>query len=94
MTVTYLDPTGEASAPLLAYDRRLDTARRPLTLGLIANSFPDCKPFVDCLERALAKALPGAAFKRFQKPGVDPIGKDALASLTGECDAAIAAWGH
>ncbi len=94
MTVTYLDPAGEASAPLLEYDRRLDPSRRPLTLGLVANSFPDCKPFVDCLERALAKELPGTVFKRYQKPAVDPISPEMLATLTGECDAAIAAMGH
>lgn len=94
MSVTYLDPSGEPSTPITAYDRRLDVSRRPLTLGLIANSFPDAKPFTDCLEKALAKLLPEALFKRYQKPTTDPIGKEALAKVIAECDAVIAAWGH
>ncbi len=94
MPVTYLDPAGEARVEPQPYTLRLDISRRPLTLGLIANSFPDGTEFMDCLERSLLRELPGVATRRFQKPFVDPITDEVQAALKAECHAAVAVWGH
>ena len=92
--ITYLDPAGELALPPIAYDRRLDTGVRPLTLGLIANTFPDATAFMDCLEQAVLREIPGANIRRFQKSSVDPIAPELFAELIKSCDAAITAWGH
>ena len=94
MTITYLEPTAEKAAPPEPYTLKLDTRKRPLTLALIANSFPDSTNFMDCVERALAGLLPGATLKRYQKPTVDPINDKMLARIRQECDGVLAAWGH
>lgn len=94
MAVTYLDPAAEESVPAEPYELFVDLARRPLTLGLIANSFPDATNFMDAIEREVVAALPGVTVKRYQKPTVDPLSDDMLAEIAMECDGLLAAWGH
>jgi hypothetical protein len=93
MTVLYLDPTAEAPIPAEAYELFANTDG-PLTIGLVANSFPDGTRFMDKLELALNEARPNATIRRYQKPSVLPVTDEQLAAITSECDAAIAAWGH
>jgi hypothetical protein len=94
MAVTYVDPAAEESTPAEPYELFLDVTKRPITIGLIANAFPDATNFVDCIEIALKDLLPGATFNRYQKPSVDPIAPEMLQKLAGECDGMVAAWGH
>jgi hypothetical protein len=92
--VTYVDPVAEEPVPAEPYERFLDVRRRPLILGLLANSFPDATNFTGCLELAIAGEIPGATFKRYQKPNVDPVAPDLLAAIVAECDGLVAVWGH
>jgi len=94
MTINFLDPAAEASAPLESYGLRLDITKRPLALGLIANSFPDSRNFMDHVERALADLLPGVTLRRYQKPTVEPVSPKVLAEIGRDCDGVVAAWGH
>ena len=94
MAVTYVDPAAEESTPAEPYELFLDVERRPLTIGLLANAFPDAANFTDCLEVALAAAMPGATFKRYQKASVDPVLPEMLAEIAAECDGMVAVWGH
>lgn len=93
MTVAYLDPTAEEPIPAEAYELFVKTDG-PLTIGLVANSFPDGTRFMDKLELALNEVRPNATIRRYQKPSVLPVTDEQLAAITSECDAAIAAWGH
>lgn len=94
MAVTYVDPAAEESTPAEPYEHFLDLQRRPLTIGLLANSFPDATSFMDCIESVVAGALPGVTIKRYQKPNVDPVAPEILEAITRECDGLVAAWGH
>jgi hypothetical protein len=94
MTIDFLDPAAEQSAPVEQYGLRLDLAKRPLALGLIANSFPDSRNFMDHVERALADLLPGVTLRRYQKPTVEPVSPKVLAEIERDCDGVVAAWGH
>jgi hypothetical protein len=94
MTISYLEPTAEPAAPQDDYTLRLDCSRRPLVLGLLANSFPDSRNFMDCVEEALTGLLPGAVFKRYQKPTVDPVAANVLADIARDCQGVVAGWGH
>lgn len=93
MTVTYLDPTAEAPIPAEAYEL-FANVEGPITIGLVANSFPDGTRFMDKLELALNEARPNVTIRRYQKPSVLPVTDEQLGAITSECDAAIAAWGH
>lgn len=92
--ITYLDPAGEVASAPVTYDLRLDVGAGPITLGLIANAFPDASTFMDCLEESVLRELPGTNIRRFQKVSVDPIDPELFAEMVACCDAAIAAWGH
>jgi hypothetical protein len=94
MSVTYLDPTPEAGVPAEPYELFLDLKRRPLTLGLLANGFPDAGSFMDAVERHVQAALPDVMIRRYQKPGVDRASDELLATIAEECDGLLAAWGH
>ncbi len=93
MTVTYLDPTAEEGIEVEPYELFVDT-QKEITIGLVANSFPDGTEFMDKLETVLGDMLPKATLRRYQKPGVLPMSDEQLAEVTSECDASIAAWGH
>jgi hypothetical protein len=94
MAVTYVDPTAEESRPADPYELFVDITRRPLTLGLIANSFPDATNFMDAVERHVVGALPGVTVRRYQKPTVDAVTDDMLKDIARDCDGVLAAWGH
>ncbi|MFN0093561.1 MAG: hypothetical protein ACKVVT_02135 [Dehalococcoidia bacterium] len=94
MAVIYVDPAAEDSIPAQPYEIYLDLSRRPLTLGLIANAFPDAKNFMDAIEGVLNRDLPGVTLKRYQKPTVEAVSEEMLGTIVGECDGVLAAWGH
>ncbi len=94
MTITYLDPAAEESTPAEPYELFLDVSQRPLTIGLLANAFPDATNFTNCLETALTSALPGVTFRRYQKASVDPVLQEMLEEITADCDGLISIWGH
>ena len=93
MPVTFLDPTAEGGIPVEAYELFADTSG-PITVGLIANAFPDGARFMDKLETVLAAAMPQASFRHYQKPNVAAVTEEQIAVISEECDAVIAAWGH
>ncbi len=94
MSITYLDPSSEATFADEPYALATDTRAAGLRVGLLANSFPGAVPFMAQLETALREKLPGATFIHFQKPGVTRV-RDELADEIGEqCDVSVAAWGH
>ena len=94
MSITYVDPTGETSSAVQPYALSLDVSKRPLRLALVANSFPDVRNFVDCIERALAPLLPGATLTVWQKPSVEPVSPKMLDDIVAQSDGVIAALGH
>ncbi len=94
MTVTYLDPTPEIGTPAEPYELFLNLDSRPLTLGLLANAFPDAANFMDAVERQVRALIPDATIKRYQKPSVEPMSEEMLAEIARDCDGLLAAWGH
>ena len=93
-TLTFHDPRGEAKTPAEPYglSTRLD---QPITIGLVANGFPDSVRFLDHVEKALAERLPAASFSRYDKGDASSVvGDSMLADIRSECAAVIAAYGH
>ncbi len=68
---------------------------RPLTIGLLANGFPDSMTFLDALAVELAILRPGAAFVRVEKVSPPtPLTGAQHRMLTEDCAGVIAAYGH
>ncbi|MCB1746904.1 MAG: hypothetical protein H6977_09435 [Gammaproteobacteria bacterium] len=94
MAIQFHDPRGETRVPPERY-----SCRHPLegavSIGLLANNFPDSVAFLDAVETALGERLPRARFRRYAKPGASAPASDALvAEMAGQCDALVTAYGH
>ena len=95
MTVEYLDPRAAPGAPVERYELTLDTDRIDLTIGMLANGFPDSAAFLDHVATALGKRLPHAAFRAYAKPNASIVADDQLLDAIGaECHAVVTAYGH
>lgn len=95
MGVTFLDPRAEPGTPVEAYGLAADLSVPGLTIGLLANGFPDSVAFLDQVEAALRDALPGAAFRRWDKGDASSVaGPAMLEEIRSTCQAAVAAYGH
>lgn len=67
----------------------------PLTIGLLANGFPDSEAFLDHVQKALADAVPHASFHRYNKRNASAVVTDAmLDTIVAECQAVVGAYGH
>ncbi len=95
MTITFVDPRAEPGAAVEPYVLRADLSVEGLTIGLLANGFPDSVNFLDQVQVALAQALPGASFKRWDKGNASTVASPAmLAEMQASCQAVVAAYGH
>ena len=93
-TVTFHDPRGEAKTAPEPYglSTQLD---QPITIGLVANGFPDSVRFLDYVEKALAERLPAASFNRYDKGDASSVVSESmLDDISAECGAVVAAYGH
>ena len=95
MTVQFLDPRGVSAAPTEEYDLRIDLDADDVTVGLLANGFPDSEEFLDAVEAVMAEHLPKASFRRFNKHGAsNPVSPQMLGEITETCTTVVAAYGH
>ncbi len=94
MTIEFHDPRAKPLVPAEPYTPRADLSA-PLVIGLLANGFPDSEAFLEAMENALAKRLPQASFKHYNKHNASiPVKPDMLADITAACSIGIAAYGH
>ena len=94
MTVQFHDPRAEPSRPVEPYRLRaaLDGS---VTIGLLANGFPDSVEFLDAVEEALGESLPEATFTRYDKGGPSiSVTEHLVDEIVERCDAVVTAYGH
>jgi hypothetical protein len=96
MTITYLDPTSEPGLPVEPYAVAPLAPNSAVTIGLLANGFPDSVVFLDHVERAMMLIAPeGTVIKRYAKPNASAVVSDqVLARMTDECSAVVTSYGH
>ncbi len=95
MTVRFLDPRAEPGAPVDPYALDIDLTAGPVTIGMLANGFPDSVPFLVEVEAALRTVLPDARFVHYDKGNASTIASDELLGrIVAECQAVVAAYGH
>ena len=96
MPVTYLDPRAGPGLPVQPYTALLRTDRKAVTIGLLANGFPDSVAFLDHVEKALADAAPaGTAFLRYDKGNASaPASDEMVTAMSREVQAVVTAYGH
>jgi hypothetical protein len=93
--IEFVDPRAEPAMPVEAYTLSIDPHAGPISIGLLANGFPDSVPFLDRVETALQQALPQADFRRYDKGDPSSVVPDEmLDAIVRECDAVVSAYGH
>lgn len=93
--IEFVDPRAEPGAPVEPYTLALADTEAPMTIGLLANGFPDSVAFLDHVEKALASALPAASFLRYDKGNASSVISDEmLEDVVAGCEAVVAAYGH
>lgn len=94
MAMSFLDPRGESAVEPTPYD--LSARLEPgVTVGLLANGFPDSVEFLDAVGEAITARRPGIELARWNKGDASAIANDAmLGEIEAECAAVVAAYGH
>ncbi len=94
MTVHYHDPRAALATAPQPYTLCADFAQ-PLTVGLLANGFPDSAEFLAALAATLQSRLPAASFRHYNKgnPSI-PASAELLATICAECQVVASAYGH
>ena len=93
--ISFVDPRSEPGASVESYELAIDVESGPMTIGLVANGFPDSEEFLDQVEKALAVAVPQASFQRWNKHNASSIiADDMLDEVVESCQAVVAAYGH
>ena len=93
--IEFVDPRAEPSMEIEAYTLAIDPTEGPVSIGLLANGFPDSVAFLDRLETALEQHLPQARYCRYDKGNPSAgLSDEMLDTITRECDAVVSAYGH
>ena len=94
-TVTFLDPRAALGRAVEPYELGIDLTQGPITVGLLANGFPDSVNFLDQVEAALKELLPNLRFQRYDKGNASIVASPAMVDqMVTECQAVVAAYGH
>ncbi len=94
MAISFLDPRGESAVEPTPYDlsTRLDPG---VTVGLLANGFPDSVEFLDAVGEAITARRPDIQLARWNTGDASAIANDTmLGEIEAECVAVVAAYGH
>jgi hypothetical protein len=93
--IEFFDPRAAPGTPVDAYELSIDLGAEPVTIGLLANGFPDSVAFLDHIEKSLAALVPSARFARYDKGNASAVVSDQmLGEIVAECRAVVAAYGH
>ncbi len=94
MTIYYHDPRAALATAPQPYTLRADFAQ-PLTIGLLANGFPDSAEFLTALAVTMQARLPTASFRHYNKGNASVSASAALlATISAECQVVASAYGH
>jgi hypothetical protein len=99
MGITYFDPRAEPSAPVEPYSavlQRDHASSKPLTIGLLANGFPDSDTFLRSVEAALLQRLPSTTQTTFlnKRNASAPATTAQVDAMAAEVHCVVTAYGH
>ena len=96
--VEFLDPRARTATAIDVYDLGRDIRADDgsgVTVGLLANGFPDSEVFLTKIATALEARLPSIKTKLWNKGNAGvPASEEMLTEIKASCQVAIAAYGH
>jgi hypothetical protein len=96
--IEFHDPRGEVAVEAEPYTLAFDVAANGgegVTIGLLANGFPDSENFLNHIGAALKGLLPNVSTKSWNKGNASIAASDEMLSeIQQSCQVAVAAYGH
>lgn len=94
--IEYHNPEAEADIENTPYTLNLPvTGANAVSLGFLANGFPDSVNFLHALQEAMQELEPGIEVHAYNKGNASmPASTQLLGEIGGECQGVIAAYGH
>jgi hypothetical protein len=94
--IEYLDPRAAVSTKAIPYTLAINLAgSNQLTVGMLANGFPDSENFLYLIAEALQAREPGIKVAHYNKGNASiTASNEMLDSINNECQALITAYGH
>ena len=95
--ITFHDPRGEVATESTPYDLEyiIPGDGDGVTVGLLANGFPDSQAFLEKLGEAISAKFSKVQIKIWNKGNAAiPAPEEMLAEIESQCQVAIAAYGH
>lgn len=94
--IEFHDPRGQVATEPRPYTLGIKVrGANGLTVGLLANGFPDSVNFLDRIGDVIAELEPGVSLSHYNKGNASIAAPDdMLAEIRENCDAVVAAYGH
>ncbi len=94
--IKYHNPEGEVGIEATPYN--LSTVIRgsnAISIGFLANGFPDSENFLNALNEAMQVLEPGIEVHSYNKGNASvPANDEMLGDIQNNCNAVVAAYGH
>ena len=94
--IDYHDPRAEFDVQQFPYELGIKLkGSNQVTIGLLANGFPDSENFLNKIAEVIQADEPGITIKSYNKGNASiPANDDILGEIERDCQAVITAYGH
>ena len=94
--IEYHNPEAQTGIKAEPYTLSLNVkGANAVSLGFLANGFPDSVNFLDALQEVMQELEPGIVVNAYNKGNASmPANEQLLGEIGGECQGVIAAYGH
>jgi hypothetical protein len=94
--VRFRDPRASTAVQTTPYHLKAELqGGGPVTVGFLANGFPDSEQFCTAVNKALGKLLNNLQGAHWNKGNASiPASDDMLSEITARCQAVVAVYGH
>lgn len=94
--IEYHNPEAQVGTEIEPYDLSATVrGSNSISIGFLANGFPDSENFLNVLQEAVQALEPGVEVHAYNKGNASvPANDDMLATIEDECQAVVAAYGH
>lgn len=94
--IEYHNPAAEVGIDITPYELSTSVkGSNAITIGFLANGFPDSENFLRELEAVLKESEPGIKSCLYNKGNASVAASDELlGKIKGDCEAVVAAYGH
>ena len=94
--IEYHNPEANVGTEPIPYDLALKiSSGEQVTVGLLANGFPDSEEFLEEVGRALQALEPGIRIRAYNKGNASiPANEELVSEVGRDCAGVVAAYGH